>query len=628
MALSAASADDPLARRVTGTETDPTTPDGSPAAASSSPGHLPASRHRRASGSSGAAVLIIQGCERDALLLTASLSEAGSIVHRARCLQDAVRALQHHRFDFVLSDLSLPDATGLDCVRQLHPLAAGAPLIVLTGIGEEDLGVQAIQAGAQDYLMSGQVDPGALRRTLRHARERKRMQDQLVHLTRHDALTGAVNRAALREHVAAALIRVARRDTPLAVMYLDLDRFKVINDHWGHDAGDTVLREVVVRLRSAVRSTDVVARLGGDEFAVLLDDFGSRPALHELAQRILRCLEAPIELSGARVAITGTIGVACSGERLRSADDLLSAADSAMYRAKRRGRNHVLVAEHDDAARHARELFTTDLHHALERGELVLHFQPQFAVMGERLVGFEALLRWQRPGNALVPPSEFIALLEDSGGIIAVGEWVIERACEQLAAWRSVGRSGIRIAVNLSARQFAGEQLVEWTRHCLQRFDVPARCLELEITETNLMANTQQTCAILAELRALGVRLAIDDFGTGFSSLAYLSQFAVDCLKIDRSLIEQLHVRGDGEVITNAIIALGHHLGLEIVAEGVETEEQLASLTAGRCDLIQGYLLGHPTTAQVLDASAIWSQAAPAPEPATTTRLRRLREAT
>jgi len=598
-----------------------------PAPAASSP-LLPVQRRRRSSSLGAVSVLVVEDNDGDAMLLCEQLADAGMHVTRVGRLADAAAALRERRFDFVLSDLHLPDAAGLDCVRELHPLAADAPLIVLTGLDDEELAVQAVQEGAQDYLVKGQVDLGMLRRTLRHARERKHLLDQLVHMTRHDVLTGALNRSALREHVELALARARRLGSRFAVMYIDLDRFKSINDTWGHAAGDTVLREVVARLRGAVRANDVVARLGGDEFAVLLDDFASRTALHELAQRILSCLERPIAIAGGAAIVTGSIGIACYPEAAGSTEDIMTSADTAMYRAKRRGRNTVLVASAPDRSDADSDAMIEELEHALERGELLLHFQPQFAISRtrEHLVGFEALLRWQRPGAALVAPSEFIPLLEDTGRIVAVGEWVIERACEQLAAWRAGGRTGLRIAVNLSPRQLEDSALVDWTRRCLRRYDIPARCLELEITESHLMANTQHNGALLAQLRELGVRLAIDDFGTGFSSLAYLNQFAVDCLKIDRSLVEQVEANADGEAITHAIISLGHHLGLEIVAEGVETEGQLASLASANCDLIQGYLFGRPGAAPTFDGSEIWSLVAP--EPATTTRIRRLRPST
>jgi diguanylate cyclase (GGDEF)-like protein len=545
-----------------------------------------------------AAVLLVEDNPGDAELIIEQLSEVcGAVVTHHVRVEDGVQALREHIYDFVISDLTLPDARGLDAVRRLQPLAPDTPLVVLTGIDDEELALQAVQQGAQDYLVKGQLDAHSLRRTLRHARERKQASNRLIHLTRHDPLTGVANRAALRERIETTLARALRHPLAFAVMFIDLDRFKAINDTRGHDTGDAVLREVSDRLREAVRTSDVVARLGGDEFAVFLDDVGAGSCPLEIAERVLTSLERAIVIDGRDLVVTASIGVARFPEVSGTVDDILKAADSAMYLAKGRGRNNVQVYGAVPDEQRARQALSADLQHALERSELSLHFQPQYTVNCQRVVAFEALLRWHRHGKIAVSPAEFIPLLEENGRIIAIGEWVLERACEQLAGWRAAGWTELRMAVNLSARQIAYPGLVACVRRCLRRYDVPAACIELEITESMLMGDTTQSAAILAELRALGVRLAIDDFGTGYSSLAYLSRFAVDCLKIDRSFIHEVHTDRERALITSTIVTLGHHLGLEVVAEGVETAEQLAFLSATKCDLVQGYLLGRPAAA-------------------------------
>ena len=543
-------------------------------------------------------VLLVEDNEADAELVTEYLSEVlGAVVTRATRVEDAVRAIRDHTYHFIVSDLKLPDARGLDAVRRLQPLAPDTPFIVLTGVDDENLALQAVQQGAQDFLVKGQIDASSLRRTLRQARERKQVYNRLLHLTRHDPLTGAANRAALRERIEGALARARRREQTFAVMYVDLDRFKAINDTCGHDVGDAVLCEVAERLHQAVRTSDIVARLGGDEFAVLLEDLCPTSCPFELAERIRSSLEQPIEVDGRKLVVTASIGVALYPEIGGSVDDLLKAADAAMYLAKGRGRNNVQLSGAVPVEVRARLAVASDLQHALERGELALQFQPQYTVDCQRVVAFEALLRWNRRGHAPVSPAEFIPLLEQNGRIIAVGEWVLERACEQLAGWRSAGWTELRVAVNLSARQIAEPGLIACVRRCLQRYAVPAACIELEITESMLMGDVQQATEILGELRAHGVRIAIDDFGTGYSSLAYLSRFAVDCLKIDRSFIHDVNADRERALITSAIVTLGHHLGLQVIAEGVETAEQLAFLTANHCDLVQGYLLGRPADA-------------------------------
>jgi len=565
--------------------------------------HERRTRHR-ATTFDRASVLLVEDNDGDAELISDYLAEiCGAIVSQVHRVEDAARAMADQTYDFIISDLTLPDAHGLDALRRLQPLAPDTPFIVITGMDDEDLAVQAVQHGAQDYLVKGQIDALLLRRTLRHARERKQASNRLRDQTRHDPLTGVANRAALRERIETTIARARRRNVEFAVMFIDLDRFKAINDTCGHDIGDTVLCEIAERLRQALRTSDVVARLGGDEFAVFLDDLwpDSRPL--EVAERIRRSLERPIILGDRTLVVTPSIGLVRYPEVTGTVDDILKAADSAMYLAKNRGRNNVQVYGAVSEQERARLALASDLQHALERGELSLNFQPQFTVEAQRVVGYEALLRWTRRGTMPVSPAEFIPLLEENGRIVAVGEWVLDRACEQLARWRAEGRTTLRMAVNLSARQLANRDIVDCVSHCLRTYDVPPACLELELTETVLMDDTQRATAILGELRGLGVRLTLDDFGTGYSSLSYLSRFDVDCLKIDRSFIHQVDSDRERALITSAIVTLGHHLGLEVVAEGVETVEQLAFLTTTKCDLVQGYLLGRPAeAAQFADA--------------------------
>ncbi|MCE9579401.1 MAG: bifunctional diguanylate cyclase/phosphodiesterase, partial [Deltaproteobacteria bacterium] len=350
-------------------------------------------------------------------------------------------------------------------------------------------------------------------------------------------------------------------------------------------------------MQELVRSSDVVARVGGDEFAVFLDDLDrtSRPV--EVADRIVRALARPIHVADRALVVTASIGVACYPDVTGTVDDLLKAADSAMYLAKTCGRDNVQVYGASTAAAQERLALVAEVQHALERDEFSLHFQPQYALEDRRLVAFEALLRWRRASGEDVSPVTFVPMLEENGLIVAVGAWVLERACAQLAAWRADGHTSLRMAVNLSARQLERAGLVDCVGKCLARHQLPPPCLELEITESTLMNDVARTAAVLSELRAMGVRLAIDDFGTGYSSLAYLTRFAIDALKIDRSFVDNVTLDEERATVTRAIVTLGHHLGLEVVAEGVETVEQLAFLTAIGCDLAQGYLLGRPAVA-------------------------------
>ncbi|MCE9575053.1 MAG: GGDEF domain-containing response regulator [Deltaproteobacteria bacterium] len=565
-------------------------------------------------------VLLVEDNPGDAMLVIDHLTELpGMTIEQATSVAEAMVALAHRAFDFVITDLTLPDAHGLEAIRRLQPAAPGVTLIVLSGLDDEELAMEALQCGAQDYLVKGQVDAPTLRRTLRHGRERKQASNRLLHLTRHDPLTGAANRVALRERIEATL--GSRRNLACAVLFIDLDRFKAINDTCGHDAGDAVLCEVSNRLHELVRSSDVVARLGGDEFAVFLDDLDRTSRPTEVAERIVRALARPIVVGDRHLVVTASVGVACYPEVAGAVDDLLKAADSAMYVAKSCGRDNVQVFGASSAAAQARLDLGSELQHALERGELSLEFQPQFTIEGRRMVALEALLRWRRGNGAQVPPTEFVPLLEDNGRIVAVGAWVIERACAQLAEWHARGHRHLRMAVNLSARQIERPGLVECVRRSLAQFHVAPRSLELEITESMLMTDVPRTTAVLGELRAMGVRLAIDDFGTGYSSLSYLTRFAVDCLKIDRSFIDNVTADGERATVTQAIVTLGHHLGLEVLAEGVETAEQLAFLSSLRCDLAQGYLLGYPAPA----ASVLVTPDEPGAAPTDLVNTRRMR---
>jgi diguanylate cyclase (GGDEF)-like protein len=554
---------------------------------------------RGAKGLERATVLLVEDNDGDAQLVIEHLSEIRHTrVTRVTRIEEAAHALRALAYDFVITDLGLPDAHGLDTVRRLQPLAPDTPLIVLTGLDDEELAVRAVQFGAQDYLVKSELDAASLRRTLRHAAERKRVHNRLVHMSRHDPLTGVGNRAGLRDRIEGTLAKARRRGLPFAVLFIDLDHFKSINDTLGHHAGDAVLLEVAWRISQCVRTSDMVARLGGDEFAVLLDELSPGDGPYVVGERIRASLERPIALPGGDVVVTGSIGVAQYPEVSGSVDDILKAADTAMYLAKRRGRNNIQVIGAVPDEDRSRLAMVNDLQYALERGELALHFQPEFTIDRQRVVAYEALLRWNRPGGGPVSPAEFVPLLEENGRIIAVGEWVLERACEQLASWRVGGWQDLRISVNLSARQFERPGLVETVIECLRRYNMPGRCLELELTESILLGDTQQVKSMLGTLRGLGVRIAIDDFGTGYSSLAYLSRFEVDSLKIDRSFIDQVDVDRERSLITSAIVTLGHHLGLEVVAEGVETDAQLAFLSSARCDLVQGFLLGRPAKAE------------------------------
>ena len=428
-----------------------------------------------------------------------------------------------------------------------------------------------------------------------HAEERAR------HLSLHDALTGLPNRRLLQDRLAQSLAQARREGWSVAVFFIDLDRFKTVNDSLGHAAGDEVLREMARRLKVALRDTDTVSRIGGDEFVVVLPHVQTDTDVPPVAAKLMTELSEPMTISGRELRVTPSIGISVFPEDGDDGQKLLSHADAAMYHAKEVGRRNVqFYAATMSELVQTRLRLESDLHRAIERDELVLHLQPRIDLMRREICGSEALLRWQHPQDGLLMPASFIPIAEESGQIVALGEWAMNTACAQMAAWRDAGLPVLPISVNLSARQFLDADLSRRVADALKRHRVDAALLELEITETTLMENTEETMSRFADLKRLGVRLAIDDFGTGFSSLAYLKRFRVDCLKIDHSFVRDIGTDPDDAAIVRAIVGLAQSLQLRVTAEGVENRDQLFFLAACGCQEVQGYLFGKPLPAAEL----------------------------
>jgi diguanylate cyclase (GGDEF)-like protein/PAS domain S-box-containing protein len=425
--------------------------------------------------------------------------------------------------------------------------------------------------------------------------ERKRYESRIEHLASHDALTGLPNRALLRDRVEQAIVHARRTGSRVAVMYVDLDQFKLVNDSWGHPAGDALLVEVGTRLRSAMREGDTVARLGGDEFVVLLADV-ARPGDSALvARKIAGALAPPIVLDGRETLVTASIGIAIWPEDGEGLEALLQCADVAMYRAKDEGRNgYQYYSGEMGAQARARVEVESGLRQALERAELRLHWQPQVDLASGEVRGCEALMRWERPGRGLVSPAQFIPLAEESGLIVPIGEWALRSACREAAGWAAAGLGRIQVAVNLSARQFRQGSVVETVRAALAESGLPAACLELEITESVVARDLDQVVKALEQLRRMGVSVAIDDFGTGYSSLSYLRTLPIQKVKIDRSFIKGIPEDREAAALVGEIIRLAHVLSLEVVAEGVETAPQAAFLRDAGCEKMQGFLFSRP----------------------------------
>ena len=435
---------------------------------------------------------------------------------------------------------------------------------------------------------------------------RKETELALHQLAYYDSLTHLPNRQLFNDRLHQALGDARRRRRLVALMLLDLDRFKVVNDTMGHEAGDILLQEIGARLKQSIRANDTVARLGGDEFALIFTDVGESRHIAQLAQKVLAQFSRPVVIDGREVFSGASIGIAFYPSDTDDTDALLKYADSAMYHAKELGRNNFQFYSQDmTASADARLKLETSLRRAIEQHEFVLHYQPLVDARDDQATGVEALIRWNDPSGTQIPPDQFIPLAEDTGLIVPIGQWVLETACAQLRQWHEAGHPRLRMSVNVAARQFRDALFVETVRNAVNRAGIPAASLELEITESILLENNADTLETLNALKALGVSLAIDDFGTGYSSLSYLKRFPIDRVKIDRSFVRDLVSDTDGLAVVRAIIALAQAMRLSVTAEGVETKEQLALLQNEACHDYQGYFFARPMDAESVAARCL-----------------------
>jgi len=547
-------------------------------------------------------VLLIEDNPGDVRLIREMLSEGEDGLFELECvgrLSQGLEYLSTRPAGVVLLDLSLPDSYGFDTFLRVYAHSPKVPIIVLTGHDDQKVALSAVKTGAQDYLVKGKLDRELLLRSMQYSIERKRYQEQLEYQANYDALTGLPNRNLLHDRLRQS-VYAQRFVRSIGVVFLDIDHFKFVNDSLGHNTGDKLLQKVAERLLAAVRDGDTVARLGGDEFILILNDQTGQEVIYRAMQRIIGKVAEPIEIDGQELLVTASAGISLYPQDGPDVETLLKNADAAMYRAKEKGRNNFqfYTAEMNRQVNERLKL-ESSLRRALERNEFELYYQPRIHVGDGALVGCEALLRWQHPEMGLTLPERFIGLAEETGLIVPIGEWVIRTASTQARAWQKKGMPDITVSVNLSMRQFKQEGLAAAVDDALRSSGLDPKRLEMELTESLVMQDTEAAIRVLERLREIGVELSVDDFGTGHSSLSYLTRLPISALKIDQSFVQA--VRGTGKsdegIVAQAIISLAHNLKLKVVGEGVETAAQFDFLKQHACDEVQGYHFGRPMPA-------------------------------
>ena len=549
-------------------------------------------------------VLILEDRTEDAELMLHELRRAGFDPQSQRVDTEAdFLAHLDQELDIILADYSLPQFDAPRALEHLKRRGLDVPFIIVSGCIGEERAVECMKSGATDYLLKDRLT--RLGQAVRKAVDEKclrddrhRVEEQLVHNSFHDALTGLPNRALFLDRAQRCLHQMERREGYLfAVISIDLDGFQAINASFGQPAGDKVLIEIGERLVRKVRSCDTVARLGGDEFALLLDDVKDVSNAVRVAERLQEGLAKPFLVDGREVLTSASVGIAASMRTYKRSDDALRDASTAMARAKRLGPGQAAVF---DMRMHTQALtrlkLETELRQAAEREEFLLYYQPVVSLQTGRITGFEALLRWRHPQRGIVAPSEYLSVVEEIGLLIPVGQWVLQNALQQLRAWQAECSDALPLSmsVNLSCKQFLQAELFKIVEETLRETGLDPRSVTLEVTETVMMENAEAALTTLAQLRERRIRISMDDFGTGYSSLSYLQRLPIDDLKIDQSFVALMKPAGESLEIVRGIITLAHNLGKQVIAEGIETGEQLALLRSLGCDYGQGYLFSKP----------------------------------
>lgn len=564
-------------------------------------------------------VLIIDDDEQIRNLLVAVLGHHYTC-RTASSAEEALTALAHDTFDLVISDIDMGGMSGIELVPRLHSLAPDTVVLMISGNQDIETAIEAMRVGAFDYITKP-IDlrhvEAAVERALHHRtllREKKQYEEQLEQLLEertaevdrlayYDTITQLPNRTLFEDRLAQAVAIAKSNNQTLGVLFISLDQFKKVNDTLGHGPGDSLLREFAERLKSCINETDTVARFGNDEFAFLRTQVEGTKDVIETIGSLSQVLKFSFDLDGQELFATASVGVSLFPMDGADGQTLLKNAGAALYKAKRSGgANYQFYTAdmHELASR--RLALETSLRRAIQNKEFLIHYQPRVSVDSLEITGVEALVRWQHPQLGLISPAEFIPLAEDTGLIVPIGQWVMRQACRQNKLWQEQGFAPIQMAVNICARQFHDHDLAQTVIHILDETNLAPQHLELELTESSIMQNAELAANVLSRLKGMGVNISIDDFGTGFSSLASLKRLPIDALKIDKSFVSDVTTDPDDAALVMAIITLAHNLRLKVIAEGVETEEQLTFLHLLRCDEIQGFLFSKPLPAEALES--------------------------